>query len=237
MINTHMLINEILDYNVTVRSNLNPKIWDRRGQMHDTIRDQLKKIAHAFEEFVGVELDVQDRTLTGSMANYTWTTHSDLDVHIVVAGQPTAEQRELYMAKKALWSEQHAITVKGIPVECYVQGQDEPHHSTGVYSIDDNKWVITPKRVKPRINDSAVTAKARDLAHAIKLAIHSRDLEKLHTVKDRVTNMRKSGLDRAGEWSTENIVFKILRNHKLIDHLTTAIRKLEDQDLSLEQAQ
>jgi hypothetical protein len=49
--------------------------------------------------------------------------------------------------------------------------------------------------------------------------------------------MRQAGLDRAGEWSVENLVFKILRNLGIIDQLTEKIRELEDQELSLEQAQ
>jgi hypothetical protein len=49
--------------------------------------------------------------------------------------------------------------------------------------------------------------------------------------------MRQAGLERAGEWSVENLVFKILRNLGIIDQLTEKIRELEDQELSLEQAQ
>lgn len=47
--------------------------------------------------------------------------------------------------------------------------------------------------------------------------------------------MRRAGLERAGEWSVENLVFKILRNLGLIDEITDKIRELEDTELSLEQ--
>jgi hypothetical protein len=46
--------------------------------------------------------------------------------------------------------------------------------------------------------------------------------------------MRKAGLERAGEWSTENLVFKILRNTGMIEELTTKIHELVDKELSLE---
>ena len=69
----------------------------------------------------------------------------------------------------------------------------------------------------------------------IEQALLSKDLEKLRTVKEKITNMRRAGLDRAGEWSVENVVFKILRNLGLIDQITEKIRELEDQELSLEQ--
>jgi ferrochelatase len=64
---------------------------------------------------VGIDLDIRDYTITGSNANYTWTEYSDLDLHLIIPGVPTEEQRELFNAKKALWAEQHTITIKGLP--------------------------------------------------------------------------------------------------------------------------
>jgi hypothetical protein len=220
---------------VTVNRRLNPKLWDN-GQLKPEIKTQLIKIAEAFEEFIGIKLDVVDYTITGSNANYTWTEYSDLDLHIIVKGLPDEKERELYNAKKALWSEEHNITVKGLPVECYVQGEEEDHHSTGVYSILADQWLEKPKKVKPQIDDAAVKAKKNSLHHDIETALLGKDITKLRTVKEKITQMRKAGLAKAGEWSTENLVFKILRNLGMIDKLTQEIRDLEDQELSLEQA-
>ena len=221
---------------VTVNKRLNPKIW-QDNQLNLEVSDKLKEIAKAFLEFVGIELNVVDLTVTGSNANYTWTKHSDLDLHVVVAGDISDEARELFSAKKALWGEQHDITIKGLPVECYIQGQNEPHHSTGVFSILKSEWVTEPKKIKPRIDDSAVAAKLDGLTHEAQSALEKDNLENLMRVKDKITTMRKAGLERAGEWSVENLVFKQLRNLGLIDDLTDRIRELEDQQLSLEQTQ
>lgn len=219
---------------VTVNQELNPKIWEE-GNLKGPVRLKLLEIARAFVDFVGIELDVEDYTITGSNANYTWTNYSDLDLHVIITGSATDEQRELFTAKKALWAEQHTITIKGLPVECYVQGSEETHHSTGVYSIVKNKWIVEPKKIKPEIDDTAVEAKKDAVLALIEHALLSKDLEKLRSVKDKITQMRKSGLERAGEWSVENLVFKILRNLGLIDQITEKIRELEDQELSLEQ--
>lgn len=220
---------------VTVNRRLNPKIWSDNDLKPEVV-SKLKDIARAFEEFVGVDLDVIDYTVTGSNANYTWTEYSDLDLHLIIPGTPTDEQRELFNAKKALWAEQHDITIKGLPVETYIQGEDEPHHSTGVYSIVKNKWLVEPKKVKPKVDDAAVEAKKDSIMREIETAMLSKDLMKLRSVKDKITKMRKAGLERAGEWSVENLVFKILRNLGLIDQIAEKIRELEDQELSLEQA-
>ena len=221
---------------ITINRRLNPKIWDDTD-LKPEVAEKLIEIARAFEEFIGIDLNVVDYTITGSNANYTWTEYSDLDLHLIVAGEITDQARELFNAKKALWGEQHNITVKGLPVETYVQGEDEPHHSTGVYSIANSKWLTEPKKIKPTVDDAAVEAKKDSLLHDIETALLSKDLNKLRTVKEKITKMRKAGLERAGEWSTENLVFKILRNLGLIDQVADLIRELEDQELSLEQTQ
>ena len=220
---------------VTVNRRLNPKLWDK-DMLKPEIKKQLVKIAEVFQEFIGVDLDVIDFTLTGSNANYTWTEYSDLDLHIIVKGMPDEKERELYNAKKALWAEEHNITIKSLPVECYVQGEEEEHHSTGVYSLLADQWIEKPKKVKPKVDDAAVKAKKNSLHHDIETALLSKDITKLRAVKEKITQMRKAGLEKAGEWSTENVVFKILRNLGMIDKLTQEIRDLEDEELSLETA-
>ena len=230
-----MRINELLTENVmTVNRTLNPVLWVD-GDLKPEITSKLIEIAKVFEEFIGVELDIVDYTLTGSNANFTWTEYSDLDLHLLVRGMPSEEQRELYNAKKALWAEEHDITIKGSPVECYVQGEDEPHHSTGVYSLARKGWLVKPKKTKPNINDAAVVAKKSSAIHDIETALISKDLPKMQLAKQKLTKMRKAGLEKAGEWSTENLVFKQLRNLGMIDQLSKEIRNLEDEQLSLEQ--
>jgi hypothetical protein len=101
--------------------------------------------------------------------------------------------------------------------------------------LSREKWLTEPKKVKPQIDDAAVSAKKEDIMRFVETALLSKDINRLRAAKDKITTMRKSGLERAGEWSVENLVFKVLRNLGLIDQLTEKIRELEDQQLSLEQ--
>ena len=219
---------------ITVNSSLNPKLWDG-DELRGDVRNSLLRIADHFEKFIGVDLDVVDYTITGSNANYTWNRYSDLDLHLIVRGEVSDEQRELFTAKKALWSEQHPITVKGLPVECYVQGLDEPHHSTGVFSVGRNKWTDQPRKVKPSVDDASVVKKREALLHDASAALLNPDIDQLRKIKERITTMRRAGFERGGEWSTENIVFKDLRNLGTIDQITQKIRDMENEELSLEQ--
>jgi hypothetical protein len=220
-------------YFVTVNRVLNPKIW-QGTELDPAVEAKLLKIAEKFQEFLNVDLDVIDYTLTGSNANYTWTKFSDIDLHVLVNGEVSEEYRELFNAKKALWAEHHDIKIKGIPVECYVQGSAEPHHSTGIYSVMKNKWLEQPKKSKPAVDDGNVQRKLESVTHDVAAAIASGNLKKIAAAKERITTMRKAGLERAGEWSVENLVFKQLRNIGIIDQLTDKIRDLEDRELSLE---
>ena len=104
-----------------------------------------------------------------------------------------------------------------------------------MFSIAKDRWLVEPKKIKPEVDDSAVERKKDSIIHDIETALLSRDLERMRRIKERVTEMRKAGLERAGEWSVENLVFKILRNLGLIDQITEKIRELEDSELSLEQ--
>ena len=69
-----------------VQDSLNPKIWDDvDGQytMKPEIREKLLEIAEEFVSFLGIDIFVQDVTMTGSLANYNWSEFSDVDLHIM----------------------------------------------------------------------------------------------------------------------------------------------------------
>ena len=212
---------------------LNAKLWEANDMLPE-VQDKLLEIARAFYKFVGVRLRITDITITGSNAGHTYTDHSDLDLHLIVAGLPSDEDRELYDAKKGLWNEQHNIQIRNLPVEVYIQGAEEPHHSTAVYSVLRGKWIKTPTHEEPTIDDVSVAQKVRYLTREIKGAINDSDPTKADTTKARLAKMRKEGLAETGEWGAENIAYKTLRNQGLIDRLTTHIRDLEDRALSLE---
>jgi predicted nucleotidyltransferase len=243
------LINEVspnaVDIKTRYHDELNPDIWTKDDELDKPVRKALLKIAKEFVEFLAApEMDIKDIILTGSLANYNYTPQSDIDLHIVAnatskLGKPCKfDLAEFFSAKKTLWNEQHDITIYGYPVELYVQLADENLVATGIYSVQDDKWITKPKVDKDAasIDKYAVKLKAAEMMSLIDKIIDNKVDSKTSVQKltDRIWNMRKAGLSSTGEFSVENITFKTLRNNGYIKKLIDYRRSISDDDLSLD---
>ena len=237
-----MDINELETYRlsdaVKFHDRLNPALWGPGETMLPEVREKLLAIADDFREFLGIDVEVKDITVSGSNAAYTYTPNSDIDLHLVV-DLPKADAsdiyRELFDAKKYAYNDQHDFRIGGYDVELYVQNANEPHYSQGIYSIQDDDWVRVPSRRRPEVNDISVESKYRDLAERIDSAIQSGDLERMDALAAKIRDMRQAGLDRTGEFGAENLAFKVLRNNGTLERLRDARRAAKDQSMSLEE--
>jgi hypothetical protein len=232
-------LDNIVSSAVKFHDRLNPHLWNGR-ELDPKVRYKLLKIAKHFIEFINIpNIRLKDVTLSGSNAAYTYTEHSDIDLHIVVDIPGSAEfhLKPLFDAKKNQYNFNHDVKIHGIDVEVYVQPSTDKHHSAGIYSILDNKWLSTPTAVKVNIDDDDVGLKVKNYLNKIKLALRSKDINVANTIKDELNKLRKSGLEREGEFSVENIAFKVLRVKGYIDQLRQHIYDLEDMALSLENIQ
>lgn len=236
-----------------VKDELNPKIWDNPenpsdSKMKEEIRLRLIEIADKFVEFLGYDIFVQDITMTGSLANYNWSEFSDIDLHVMYDFNEAGPEKELYQdlfkLKKTLFNSTHDITVKGYEVELYVQDTNEPHISTGVYSVLYNDWIVEPSKEEVELNNKVIKDKVEQWQDMIDTVIEDieqggEDLEesneKIDKLKDRLKKYRQSGLESEGEYSYENIVFKFLRRNGYIQKLFDFQNKVMDDRLSLAQ--
>jgi len=206
---------------------LNPVIWDG-DSMRTEVRHQLLKIAKNFVEFLETpNLKLKDVTLSGSSAGYNYSDYSDIDLHLVVNSEET------FTPQKIHYNNTHDISIKGIPVELYVQPASQPHHSAGIYSVLDNKWINKPEHIEPTTNPKDIKSKARSYAGKINSAIRSQDLDKCRQTMDELRRLRKAGLEAGGEQSVENLAFKLLRARGQIEKLRKYIDKLTSAELSL----
>jgi len=239
-----MNINELDAFNladaVKFHDRLNPRLWDDREHLRPDVHAKLLEIAEDFKEFLGIDdLQVRDITISGSNAAFNYTPHSDIDLHIV-ADLPEADTsevfRELFDAKKYQYNDQNDIRIGGYDVELYVQNPNQPHYSQGIYSLLQNKWLSVPKRRRADVKDISVKSKYEDIGHRIESAIESGDEHQMDDAWAKLKNMRQQGLEQQGEFSPENLAFKILRNNGTIQKLKTARQELKNKSLSLPEA-
>lgn len=215
-----------------INDTLNPKLW-ADDKLIPEVRLQLMRIARHFADFLNVErLNLKDVTISGSNAAYGYSDSSDLDLHLIV-DVDSAEKVELYDAKKNQYNNNYDITIKDIDVELYVQDSKQTHYSAGIYSVLNDKWIVQPKHEEPQVTHQEVKSKARGYAGRINLALKSKDLEVAQNTMADLRRLRKAGLERAGEFSVENLAFKLLRARGQIGKLSSMIKKLESEKLSL----
>jgi hypothetical protein len=221
---------------IVFHSTLNPKIWGD-DKMLPEVREDLLKIMADFQEFLGVDdLNIVDVTVSGSNAAYTYTQHSDIDLHLVVKipSDQDAMYKELFDAKKALYNLTRNIKVRGFDVELYVQDYGDPVKSLGIYSVLRDKWIDFPKRIKANIDDVSVMARVDAYTRRINEVLADDDLAVAKTLWNSLKDMRKTGLEREGEFSPENLAYKILRTRGLAGGLYDHIIAIKDKQLSLE---
>ena len=169
--------------------------------------------------------------------SYNYTKFSDFDLHVVTEYsdlQCDDLAEAFYTAKKKIWNDNHDITIYGHETELYVEDINEPPVSAGTYSLLKGEWLKQPSYDPPSIDNSAVNHKVRDLITQIDHTINSADdPQDIKRVIDKIRKMRQSGLAAGGEFSTENLAFKILRNQGYLDRLSKTLHQQQDRELSL----
>lgn len=233
-----------------VRETLNPKVWENSGEAGNAtilpkVNQALMKIAQDFEDTLGEETKVEDIILTGSLSNYNWSEYSDFDLHLIIDFEQFGKQAQLYKdlfgLKKQLYNQKHDIKIYGYPVELYPQDAQEAHFASGVYSVKNNKWITKPSKEKPQLESRVLTKKIDSWVDKIQniisnikktgLKANEKNIERL---KEKLKDYRKSGLEKEGEYSYENLVFKYLRRSGLLEKLYDTVNQQTDKELSVE---
>jgi hypothetical protein len=217
---------------------LNPVIF-HGDTMNPDVHSQLLLIAEDFIDHLGLDhLKIEDVTLSGSNAAYTYTKHSDIDLHILVNMDLLDNDmvyRELFDAKKTIYNDTHDIKIGGYDVELYVQDSNQPVISLGEYSVLHDKWLRLPRKVRSNPDQAAAKLKYKKLAKLANLALKYNNVEKLQHVLKTIKKYRQTGLDLHGEFGPENLAFKALRSKGIIQKLYDKLNFLHSENLSLEE--
>ncbi len=236
--------NEIINSFVT-KDELNPKVWDKKDTLKKEVREKLLGVATEFIDFLGVPILVDDIIFTGSLANFNWSKYSDVDLHIVADFKQFSDEllplyQELFKVKKTLFNTDHDITIFSYDVELYIQDSNETHFSSGVYSVLNNEWNNKPKKENVKIDKNLIREKSKQWMEIIDTALDAASdvtaddaREILKKCKDKLKKYRTCGLEKEGEYSDENLVFKVLRRNGYIEKLMNFENDVVDKELSL----
>jgi hypothetical protein len=214
--------------------------------MSSKVRDRLLDIAYEFIEFLGVDVIISDVVMMGSLANYNWSRFSDVDLHLIADFEQFSEKElplyeELFELKKTLFNDRHNIKIYGYDVELYVQ-DDVKAFSSGEYSVLFDEWKKKPKKEKVEIDTELIKNKSEHWMKIIDEVIDNLDdksmesgVDSINKIKDKLKKYRTSGLEKGGEMSDENLVFKVLRRNGYIGKLFNFKTEYQDKKLSLKE--
>ena len=216
----------------------NPWLFDG-DKLKPTIKRQLEIIADDFVEYMGIpDLAIEDIIITGSNVAYTYTSHSDIDLHLLVdfAKLPESDvYKELFNAKKSLYNDTYEITIRDIPVEVYVQDTAQSHTSLGEYSLYKDMFTRIPTKKRANLDEISAASKFERLEQLALEGLKSDDIEKVNGVLSIIKRYRQSGLDNKGEFGPENLAFKAVRSKGYFQALFDRRNKLRAEQLSLEE--
>lgn len=229
---------------------LNPRFWIN-GKLNSKVRLKLMDIADDFIQTLNVKwVKPLDVVFTGSLANYNWTKYSDIDIHVIMNYEEVYKNvefvKEYFEMKKYSWAQDHdSLRIYGFPVELYVEDSNDAASSSGVYSIERNKWIVEPKPFDDNEFDEQYVKKtaAKLMTQVDELSdmIDSTDDEykmdvlskKVKRLNDKVKFIRQKSLKKEGEMGNGNIIYKAMRNAGYIDKLWDLKSKTYDKLNSL----
>ena len=227
---------------------LNQELFEG-DHLREEVRDKLLEIGNSFYETFDLQFNVIDMYFEGSMAQYNWVDlkningvegldyKSDIDLHLVVDFNTIDMEEEVltdyFISKKQVFNEYHNITIKGFEVELGCENSNTPLASQGVYSLYKDEWIKKPLPVTSEVENIRDTEDYNEFRSYVIDIIKSEDYPKAKDLWDKIKYMRRKSLELDGEFGKGNLIFKALRQERLLDLLWTFIHNEEDKQLSL----
>lgn len=217
---------------------LNQKVWNSENKIHSDIKEKLLQISKIFLKGIETPIKIKNILLTGSLASYQWRPTSDFDLHIIVeiTDENCVETAlDYFDSKSKIFNKEHEIFLKGYKVEVNLKTEENLLPDKGVYDILKDKWIVFPKPPKREMEDVEVLKISEKIKNKIDNAItNNSNLETLKSIRDEIKKLRVDGLEKEGEYSIGNLVFKKLRHDDYIKKLYDYKAKIENEKLSLE---
>lgn len=233
---------DILDESIERHETLNSKLFDENNKLKEDVREALLNVKDEFLKDLSenkIPLRVIDIWLVGSNASFNYTDKSDIDLHIIANLDDVCEDtcllQILYNYVKASFNRRHDISIKGLPVEVYIQDVNSNSVSNGIYSLQEDEWIKFPEQLPEYETDTTKLVGLQDLLR-IYNTLDRTNIEQIKSLIDYAYIIRQKGLVE-GEFSDGNLSFKEFRNLGYLDELKDLVAELRSKELSLESLQ
>lgn len=233
---------DTLDESIERHETLNSKLFDENNKLKEDVREALLNVKDEFLKDLSenkIPLRVIDIWLVGSNASFNYTDKSDIDLHIIANLDDVCEDtcllQILYNYVKASFNKRHDISIKGLPVEVYIQDVNSNSVSNGIYSLQEDEWIKFPEQLPEYETDTTKLVGLQDLLR-IYNTLDRTNIEQIKSLIDYAYIIRQKGLVE-GEFSDGNLSFKEFRNLGYLDELKDLVAELRSKELSLESLQ
>lgn len=214
------------DINIEYHKKLNTQFW-LNNHLKSNIRKKLLSLAKFYIKQLDLGVEVKDIIFTGSLSNYNYTKLSDVDIHIVINYKDLSDDedfvKEYFADKRTIWAQSNDIKINGFPVEIYVQDESQlkGEGMSSMYSLLNNKWLRKPKYKLPEVDKHLITTKVNKYLDILNKISNMKDstmkIDAYNKVFEKIRDNRREATKNEGEFSIDNLVFKVLRNKKVFD--------------------
>lgn len=240
---------ENLSEDIEKHDTLNPELFEQ-NELKKDVKETIENIADLFIEELSeqdIKFKLKDIILLGSNVSYNYTKDSDLDVHLIADSKdlkcPDDLYPLLYGAYVSLFNKNYDITIKGIPVELYVEIDESTAKSNGIYSLTKG-WIKEPVQTDiPDIDFDEFNVEFKNWEDRYLDIINNKlpeNKNKSEVIKDFISDLydlRKQSITKDGEYGLGNLIFKEFRNKGYLDYLKDQRKVEKSKELSLESLQ
>lgn len=214
--------------------NMSEVLWQDM-RLREEAEDLLLQVANDFLSSLDLDVPMKNLYIVGSMASLNYSEFSDIDLHIVLDFGDISSDKDLlrkyfYLAKSK-WNRTRKVMIGGHDVEIYVEDLNDERLPTATYSVMRKEWINQPSMEGLEIDYQGVTKKVTEKMSEVD------ELESLYEdgeykeayefgtlLRQKIKRFRQAGLDKRGEYSNENLAFKLLRRSGALDRINDYVK-------------
>lgn len=217
-------------------------IWDENGNINPKISNLLVRIANDFYSKTELKAKIVDIVLLGSSAGYNYNNSSDIDVHVIIDFKElemnTEDAKKYVDSLKASWNSKHKLHIKNKNIELYIQDVQDllDTRAAGIFSLLRSQWLKKPSKDIPVVDKLKIKNDFDTIVKKINSLLSGNPTkDSIEKMLSDIYKLREKGLSTIGEYSTENLVFKLLRSKGIIDKLKDTSTTVYDKSVSIDE--